>query len=219
MNNQRKRLPDDRFKKKRKPLQKPGTYRLFLAIFPPEEYREYFRNVLRELDKQKRNLRPIPLDQIHITVKFIGPEVSNASKDFLIQRLTSLQGQFSKPTIKIKPVQFGFPDQLDPVHVLSEVEDSPKLLNIANIVHTLLKEMGLEDTVRWKVKHSDSFHITVARIKPHAPKSLIREVESLIKAIKLDAPLEFVPEYIDVMESQTTLGGAPAYRKLARIRL
>jgi len=219
MGKQVRRLPDDRFKKKRQPFQKPGTFRLFIAIFPPDEYREYFRNVLRQLDKQKRNLKPASLDQLHITVKFIGPEVTAASKDALIQRLTSLQGQFPKPVIKIKPVQFGFPDQLDPVHILSEIEDSTEILYIANMIHTLLKEMGLQDTVRWKVKHADSFHITMARIKPHAPKSLIRDVAEAIKQIDLPAPKEFVPEYLEVMESQTKLGGAPTYRKLAKIKL
>ncbi len=215
---QRRRLPDDRFKKKRQPVQKPNTMRLFLAIFPPDSYKDYFRNVLRELDKQKRNLRPTPVDQLHIDVKFIGPEVSYQSKDELLVKLQSMAGKFPRPEIKIKPVQFGFPYQKDPIHLIAEVEENKELTEISDMVHSLLKEMSLLDTIRWKVKHSDSFHITIGRTRPNASRSLGRDIHESIDKINLPLPEPFQVEFMDLMESQITLTG-PVYKKLGRIKL
>jgi len=212
-----RRLPDNRFRGIRN-VSKSKKYRLFLAIFPPQEYITYFRDVIRLLDKQKRNVKSNPVDQIHMTLKYIGSEVSEHTKDIILEDFQNLSGQFPPPEIKIKKIQLGFPYQTDPVHIIAELENSPSLIYLANIIHSRLKVIDRDDTIRWKMKHSDSFHITLGRIKPKKAKSIGREVNTLIEKIDFPAPDAFVPEYMELMESEITAQG-PVYKKLARIKL
>ena len=212
-----RRLPDDRFKQK-KP-KKPNTLRLFLGIFPPDEYIAYFRDVIRALDKQKRNIRITPVDQLHLTVKFIGSEVSYESKDIIFEELTRLSGNFPKPEIKIDGIQFGFPYQQDPQHVLALVNENQELKDLYNVIHNELKELRLFDTIRWKGKNSDNFHITLARVKPKKARSLAREVGDLVKEIKLEPPEPFIPEYMELVESNISSSNGLTYKRLGKIKL
>ncbi len=214
---QKRRLPDDRFKKKRR-MPKKNTSRLFLGIFPPEEYISYFRDVLRELDNVKRNIKTTPVDQLHLTVKFIGSEVSFASKDIIAEELSKYSGNFIKPEIKITGIQFGFPYQQDPQHVLAMIEETKDLKDLYNEIHNLIKSLELEDTIRWKGKNTDNFHITLARVKPKKARSIAREIGEYVKKVNIEPPEPFLAEYLDLVESTITSDG-PVYRKVGRIKL
>lgn len=211
-----RRLPDDRFKQKKAP--KPNTLRLFLGIFPPDEYISYFREVTRALQKEKRNMKYTPLDQIHLTVKFIGSEVSYSSKDILLEDLTRYSGNFIKPEIKVDSIQFGFPYQHDPQHLLVMIEENQSLKDLYNSVHNRLKELRLMDTIRWKGKNSDNFHFTVGKVKPKKSRGLGKEIKDIVNNIRLDPPQPFIAEYMDLVESKMSNAG-PVYRKIGRIKL
>jgi 2'-5' RNA ligase len=103
--------------------------RLFLGVFPPDNYLSYFRDVLRRYDKQKRNLRPVPMEQIHLTLKFFGADVSPESKDILLKELQKHSGNYPKPQIKINKVQFGFEYQKDPRHLLAKIEEDDSIID------------------------------------------------------------------------------------------
>lgn len=212
-----RRLPDDRFKQKKAP--KPGTLRLFLGIFPPEDHIAYFREVTRALDKEKRNLSYAPLDQIHLTVNFIGSEVSYNSKDILLNELERLSGRFIKPEIKVSGVQFGFDYQQDPKHVLVTIEQNKDLRDLYNSIHNVIKDLRLIDTIRWKGKNSGNFHFTIGRTKLKKSRSLGRDVKELVDKVNVPLPEPFIPEYMDLVESKVTPNGGPVYRKIGRIKL
>jgi 2'-5' RNA ligase len=212
-----RRLPDSRFKgKKLKPVQ--NRMRLFLAIFPPPEYIAYFRDVIRLLDKQKRNLKPIPVDQIHLTLKFIGAQVSYESKDLIYEELSRHSGNFPVPEIKIKRIQFGFRYQTDPRNLLADLMLNDNLVELSDIVHGNIRSLRLHDTIRWKEKHTNDFHITLARLKPSASRSIGKDVSKIVSTINLSPPEAFTPEHIDMVESVISPQG-PEYRRIGRIKL
>lgn len=212
-----KRLPDDKFRGiKIRPDKK--TYRLFIAIFPPDNYISTYRNFIRQFDKEKRNLRIIPLDQIHLTLKFIGAQVSEESKNIISETLSKYQGRFTKPLLKVEGVQFGFPHQEDPRVLMLKVSESKELTRLANEVHSVIRELRLLDTIRWKDKKMGEFHLSVARLKDSATRSTGKKITEIIKKVNIDSPEHFLAEYIDLVESQFTKGGI-VYKRLSRIKI
>jgi 2'-5' RNA ligase len=214
---QRRILSDDKARG-RKITQKVTSHRLFIAIFPPEEWLRYFRDVLREFDKEKRNLRPIPNDQLHITLKFIGAEVSTQSKDMILEEIQRHKGNFPKPELKIARVQFGFRYQDDPRVLMAALEESPELNDLANIVHGLVRGLRLYDTIRWKEKSNYDFHVSIARLKGAATRSSGKEIRNIVQKVNIEIPKSFIAEEIYLMESDLNFA-TPVYRKLAQIKL
>ena len=62
------------------------TQRLFLAITPPTSVRQ----TLVALQQPLRHVRWTPLDQLHLTLRFLG-EVSNNTRDALTDRLANVE--------------------------------------------------------------------------------------------------------------------------------
>ncbi len=213
----KRRLPDDIFRgRKRGPEVK--TYRLFIGIFPPEEYINTFRQVIREYDKEKRNLKLIPMDQIHVTLKFIGAAVSENSKNAIVDALTKYQGRFPKPEVRVNRVQFGFPHQSDPRVIMLRTEDTPELADLTEQTHKIIRDLRLLDTIRWREKNSDEFHFSLARLKDAATRSTGKNVSAITSKIKFEAPEGFIPDAMELVESQLTRQGI-VYKRLARIKL
>lgn len=192
--------------------------RLFLAIFPPKEYLTYFRDVLRMYNKVKRNLKPIPMEQIHLTLKFIGANVSEHSKDEIFATLKKFEGEFPKPTISIDKMQFGFNYQKFPKVLMGNIEEDQGLEDLADVVHQKIRELYLSDTIRWKMKHANDFHISVARLKDTATNSSGKFVGNITKDLKLTPPAPFQPEEMVFMESILTPQGT-VYKRLEGIKL
>ncbi len=215
----KKKLPDDRFKKKRKVLQKPNTHRLFLSIEPSIEFKAYVRDAFKFLDKQKRNLRMIAPEQLHILVKYIGPEVSNSTLELLINELNSLSGSLAKPEVKPLSYQLGFEYQKDPKVLLMEIEPNKELVSLSNTIHSLLKRLERRDTVRWKVKNTNSYHLTVGKIKANSSRSLSKEVSKLVDTINIPLPQPFIADSLVLMESVENGINAFSYKTLLRLKL
>jgi 2'-5' RNA ligase len=193
--------------------------RLFLAIYPPKEYTKYFGEVYKKFDKQKRNLQPTPYDQVHLTLRFIGANVSEGSKDKILELLKRFEGQYTKPSIGIDSIQFGFERQRDPRYLIANIAEDPGLIDLNNEVYQLIKSLRLKDTIRWKDKHSNDFHITLARMKPTATKSSGKIIRKLVEDTKsIMVPPNFTPETYDLVESIVKQDG-PVYRKIESIRI
>jgi len=213
----KRRLPDDVFRGvKRGPEIK--TYRLFLGVFPPDNYVNTFRQVIREYDKEKRNLKLIPMDQIHLTLKFIGSSVSEDSKNRIVDELTKYAGKFPKPPVIINKVQFGFPYQNDPRVIMLRTEDSKEMAALTEMAHVIVRDLRLLDTIRWREKNSAEFHFSLARLKDSATRSTGKDVSEITKKIDFVAPEPFIPEHVELVESLITKQGI-VYKRLARIKL
>lgn len=194
------------------------TYRLFLGIFPPDDYSDYFARVIKFYDKEKRNLKPLPVNQMHVTLKFIGANVGEHSKDLILETLMKYEGQYSKPKIELNGISFGFSYQKDPRIIMAKVEDNNELDILSDEVHLVVKSLKRKDTIRWKEKKSKDFHVSIARLKESATRSSGKEISKLTKILDLKEPEPFYPTEMFLMQS-IIQPGIVSYRKLAAIKL
>ena len=192
--------------------------RLFLAIFPSKEFRDYYREVFRTFAKEKRNLKPINFEQIHLTLRFIGGDVSDHSKNQIINELRSRAGSYPKPTIEMESLNFGFPRQHDPRILFATIKGNSELEDLIDQTYKLVRQLRRRDTITWKQNMDDHYHMTLARLKPAATRSTGRDVKEILSSIDLPFPTPFVAEEMYVMQSTITPRG-PVYSKLERIEL
>lgn len=193
--------------------------RLFLAVYPPKEYLDYCRDVVRKFAKEKRNLQAAPIDQIHVTMRYIGPRVSDAHADSLIEEFKQHQGNFGKAELKMKRVQFGFPYQKDPKIVLVDLEDNDSLQSITDSAHGLIKKFKYRDTITWKERKKNDYHMTLARLKPTATRKQGKFVQSIVTEIPSPELEPVTVEDMYFVESVIQRGSTPKYRRLERIKL
>jgi 2'-5' RNA ligase len=192
--------------------------RLFLALYPPQSYLKYITEIMREFDKEKRNLRNVPLEQIHVTLKFIGSEVSLASYEEIHKMLKQFEGQYVKPEIKNHGVHLGFPGQIDPRHLIINIESTDTLLELSDTVHKLIKHLGLRDTIKWKDKQFNEFHVSIAKLKDSASSAKGKDIRRMAASLRTKIPEAFYPEEMVLVESILE-NNVPKYRKLASIKL
>jgi 2'-5' RNA ligase len=193
--------------------------RLFVAIYPPKEYLDLVRDIMRKFDKEKRNLRPVPLDQVHLTVRFIGSKVTVSSKQKIAKQLAKFSGSYPHPIIAINKLHLGFPRQNYPSILYLSLQPNQELNEFVDAVHKNVREVGLRDTILWKKNDTRNYHLTVGRLKPAAVhKSFIRKMQEAVKKIELPTPETFSPTEMYLVESTVTPTG-PVYKKLDRIAI
>lgn len=194
--------------------------RLFVAIYPPKEVLDYVRDTLRQLDKEKRNIIPVPLDQIHFTLRYIGPSVSISSKQKIAKELLKFSGNYPKPQLNIGDFRLGFPGQHHPRAMFFDLIDIDPLEDLVNMVHKRIREVGAKDTILWKDRDDRDFHITIARLKESAvTNSTIRRTKDVISEVKFDEAPSFVPTEMYLVQSDVPRVGTPVYKRLERIVL
>jgi 2'-5' RNA ligase len=192
--------------------------RLFLAIYPPASYIRYFADVYKHFDKEKRNLKLIPVDHIHVTMRFVGPRVSEGHVNDIISLFKQFEGQYPKPEIGIGRIQFGFARQEDPRHLLATINDNDELSELYKTIHLLLRSLKFKDTIRWKTRFYSDFHITIARLKGGATRSTGKNIREINKSLDLLPPPPFIADEMYFVESIMKANG-PVYRKIDSIKL
>jgi 2'-5' RNA ligase len=145
--------------------------RLFTAILLPPE-------MLLRLERLLSALRPealikwSPLDNLHITVKFIG----NWPENRLHELDAALAAIPPRDSFEIQICDLGwFPDHRSPRVLWAGVQNCPALLDLAKETEARLEALGIA-----KEERAFAPHLTLARIKNPIPLNRLRErVEEL----------------------------------------
>jgi 2'-5' RNA ligase len=193
---------------------------LFVGVFPEKEILDHFRDIKRQFTKQKRNLKLVPNDHIHITLRYIGRDVSDNHREIIRQTLKANEGEFGKIEFNLDKVQWGFPKEHFPKFLLVDVENTKALKETADRFHYLIKDLAFKDTILWKNKWANDFHITLARLKKTASRSTSKLIGSNVKN-KFEGkfqPLKFTATEAWLVESYT-VDGQVKYDKLEKIIL
>lgn len=175
-------------------------YRCFLTIVPPAEVRSELRDLNRHFKKHARNFRFIPLDQLHITLQFLGNTVSGESLLLIQENLNPLINNLPRLKITIDRLNFGFPSQNIATHLFYTIRENKDLEKMVKEIHESLKSLSLTD-VNKKKDHSKLInHLTVARVKGTSSRSFSREMKEFISQIEIK-PITFELQEFRILSS------------------
>ncbi len=140
--------------------------RLFTAIdLPP--------NVLLRLERLQSVLRPealvkwSPLDNLHITIKFIG-EWAESRMDELNEQLQSVA---PRPPFELELKNLGwFPNEHSPRVLWAGIQRDEALRELAQATEKSLMKLGIA-----KEERAFTPHLTLARVKSPVPLDRLRE--------------------------------------------
>ncbi len=190
--------------------------RLFVAIQPPLEIRrEILQNNLI-FTSEARNFRFVNPEQLHITIKFLGSDVSRDSKEQIIQMLQSLIPQIERPTIVFENLQFGFSRQMIPRVMFYNVEANTGMQLLNRLVHEHIKDMELPDIKREQDYKKLIYHLCVARTKHNSNRTFGRDVNAIIKEKAKPITLQFSPEKLYLIKSKLHHTSDPRYEIVAQ---
>jgi len=141
--------------------------RTFIAVEPTREIREAIYAAGQTL-KGAGRLTPVGMDQMHITLKFLG-EIPEKSVPEVSSALDSLS--FSSYHLSSSSVStFGRPPRV----IKAEVHDNNKSSELSSMIDNKLYSLGFP-----KEDKKFSPHITIARVREYAPA-----LDSKIASIK-----------------------------------
>ena len=172
--------------------------RCFIAINIPNDVKNYFADIIKQLQKENtnRNITYIKPDNIHITLHFLG-QIDNS-------RLQQIENIISEVAKHYTPFQIttqgisAFPHLQRPrVVFIRGIDKTQKAVSIQKNIGKKLKAIGIKvDSRPWKA------HLTLARMK--APIAFHPENITV-------QPMQFFVKSIELMESTLKPTGAEYY--------
>lgn len=173
--------------------------RLFVAINLPARERERLYRAVADLREREYPARWVGEAQLHVTMKFIGevPAEDVGAIEAAVGKATAGSTEFPLHLERVG----GFPSLRAPRVVWLGAERSTELLSLYEALETALHEVGVpaEDRVFRP-------HVTLARARRGARRSLWRGIEELASAVDFTADLKV--RSLDLMRSELNPRGA-----------
>ncbi len=142
--------------------------RVFVAVeITDEKIRKLIENIQRELLKGGVDIKPVEIENLHITLRFIG-EVPQATVNEIINKLRTIS--FQKFRMKVKGLG-AFPSPSNPRVIWAGVtEGSKELSELHEIVERLVGKYGIRDNKEFTP------HLTIARVRSPRNKQHITAI-------------------------------------------
>lgn len=176
--------------------------RLFVALDIPEAVRAALRELVRRLEPACRGARWVRVENIHLTVKFIG-HVAPEKAEQIRAALGTIR--LAAPVdMRFRNVGF-FPNARRPRVFWAGTEASPNLAELAEAVEAALEPLGIP-----REQRSFKPHLTLARFKSEEGLPAMREAIAALPSAEFGAAqaTEF-----HLYESQLRPGGAEYERR------
>ncbi|MGI9015228.1 MAG: RNA 2',3'-cyclic phosphodiesterase [Phycisphaerales bacterium] len=180
------------------PQRLPQPWRLFLAIHPPSDVAAQMCGV-NDLIDPCFGCRPTPVEQVHLTLQFIG-DTPQSRMETVIESIARAASGIGP--VHLQPQRLRILPDRGPARVLAiEANQTPALLELKRRLASRLAQR--------RQKHRDAAsaflpHFTIARFKP--PSSEINREQ--IDAITINAELAFTANAITLMRSTLKPGGS-----------
>ena len=191
--------------------------RLFLAIKLPLETRREINSILSNFSKEARNFAFVEQEQLHLTLKFLGGNISQHSQKLIIEYLKPVFSSSPKIKIKVDSLMFGFPKQVIPKVLYFNVNQNDELTNLASIINYRVKKLDLDDVSFFIEGKKLIFHLTVGRIKHSSNRHYKIKIIDLIKSINFK-PFEFEANMVYLIKSDMK-GLHPKYTDIQSFNL
>ncbi len=188
-----------------------STHRLFFALTPADSWLSQLQDLQRELNQHdwSRYIRWTPLDNFHITLRFVG-QCDNELAQFLWQQLGD---QIIPLHYRLLPVRISlFPGQRRPVVLALNLQKTEALEQLVNCINGLCDDAGLTPE-----RNSYRPHLTLGRVKQRIPDPAKEKIATLLED-SLHLPPASVAASLQMLHSDTRPDGA-VYTALASQRL
>ena len=160
-------------------INKSGHKRIFIGIRIPQNICEYYYDLVVNLSKSNKYVKPIIPKNIHLTLKFIGT--------IEIKKLEKMKMVLEKELKNVKCFEYNIKDRLDGfprfknARILYGVigNGSNDIENIYKRIENSISFLGLKTEKKKFVPH-----ITIARLKNDVDLSLIGIEKSVLKDFK-----------------------------------
>lgn len=174
--------------------------RAFIAVDLPAVLKEKIANSIIHLKKCDVNAKWVRLENIHLTLKFLG-EVKEEQIEEIKRALTEVATGFSPLVAKFTGFGF-FPNERRPRVFFVSTDKEEILKDIYQRIENRLEELGFPKENRFKT------HITLCRFKS---LENIDCIEREVRKVKLEG--EFAIEQITLFKSTLSRSG-PVYEKI-----
>jgi len=185
-----------------------GLLRTFIAADIPPSIKKSIKIQVDNLRKfiGDSSVRWVPVDNIHITLKFLG-DTSPSNLDLLKQIIITQAGSFSEIDITIGGLgSFPSPKQ---ARVLLIIIHAPAALEaLARGVDSACTKIGYQPETR-----PFSPHLTIGRVRRGVSTSDQMKIHKALKEIKIDSLGTTRVDYIHLYKSELSPAGA-RYTKL-----
>lgn len=192
--------------KSRTALRDKNQVRSFIGISIPFDLSRKIYANLKMFSSENRNFVYSNIEQMHITLQFLGESVSEDSLEQISNALRPLFKEVDQPLIRTGGLRFGHKSQIIPTVLFLEVIPSEELKEITERIHYAIKSLSLPDVRREKDYKRLIYHITLGRAKHHVSRNFGRKILSTINANEIPE-YEFRPESISILNSRFTIKG------------
>jgi 2'-5' RNA ligase len=164
----------------------PSTLRAFIAAKIP--CTPDLRDVLRELGRMGRAIRPTQEDSLHLTLKFLGDTLWEQTADIA----QAMRGAAQEvPSVEALLYGLGaFPNPARPSVIWAGIEPADDLVLLAGRLDERLADLGFAPEAR--AFHA---HVTLGRVKFRPPEALTAVLSRLRDATFGDVAIESIELY------------------------
>jgi len=192
-------------------------HRTLIAIPVPIEVQRATRQLVRKLSGEARNFRFINLEQLHVSLQFLGSTVSTESLNIIIDNLSSILPEMKSFEVTLSDITFGYPGQRNPDTIFWNLKATETLMQLTKKIHTSIKKLGLEDVNRLKDRSRNFQRIKIAKTKHSTSKSFGKKINTKIDNIQIE-PIIFKVNEISI-EKSTVTKATPVYTKIWDFKL
>lgn len=172
--------------------------RSFISINLTETLKKEINNLLTDLKKHNLDVKWVPVENLHVTLKFLG-HIPEETVEKVKERLLKVSSLFEPFRLRFNGIGF-FPDRKRPRVIWIDISDSDVLKILQETIEERLKEIGFA-----REERGFSPHLTIGRIRS------LRDRERLIGIVETIKDQEFGIIDVDrvyLMKSDLRPGGA-----------
>jgi 2'-5' RNA ligase len=188
--------------------------RLFLAIFPPKEILDSFKQIQMDLKKFDKFLRLTKLTQTHITLRFLGNDVSQKSLEEFLPYIKRHISDLRPFNARIKEIRFGFPGRRIPRILYVSVAKNENLDRFMSNINSTIEKLMLIDIVI--DKRPPHYHFTIARSRSNLTRDASGRIRRSLEKVKLWEGFR-VKEIVLIKSTLSKEG--PEYEDVERFKL
>ena len=202
----------------KKPQRPKPQSRLFLAFDLPLDLKRQLHANNRIFNKENRNFNFVTPEQMHLTIKFLGNNVSSKSMIKIIEAVNDVIKDVYPMSLEINSLRFGFPHQTIPKIIFYNILPTVELDNLYKAIGYRIKKLELSDILATSFIKKEVYHLTVARLKHQPNRGFGRKIRTIIKEFEFE-PISFPVNEFWLMESVLDKSNTPKYSFIHKFNL